>query len=101
MLAGAAAKPGGANAAAVAAMQGQGLEHLWNMNGAGLQASASGLDLSKLTSEQQQHILHNEAAYLVRCFCCLACGSAARCPLPLPAHARVRSWGVRAAAARG
>lgn len=49
----------------MAALQGQGLEHLWNINGAGMTAAASGMDLSKLTSEQQQHILQNEAAYLV------------------------------------
>ena len=62
MLAGAAAtKPNPAAAAAAAAMQAQGLE-MWGINGAGAMAGGgAGLDLTKLTAEQQQQLMANEA----------------------------------------
>ncbi|KAI7839329.1 hypothetical protein COHA_006920 [Chlorella ohadii] len=61
MLAGAASKPTSAAAAAAAAAMQQNLGELWgSLNGAGgLPAGASGIDLSKLSTEQQQQLLAN------------------------------------------
>jgi plant G-box-binding factor len=62
MLAGAASKPTSAAAAAAAAAMQQNLGELWgSLNGGagGLPAGASGIDLSKLSTEQQQQILAN------------------------------------------
>ena len=67
MLAGAASKPTSAAAAAAAAAMQQNLGELWgSLNGAGgLPAGASGIDLSTLSTEQQQQLLANPE-YAVR-----------------------------------
>ena len=73
MLAGAASKPTTAAAAAAAAAMQQNLGELWgNLNGGAgaLQAGASGIDLSKLSTEQQQQLLANPDYAVRGAACC-------------------------------